>query len=68
LIDPAKIAGFVTQQGGSESHTAIMARSMNLPAILGTQNLLTTIRSGQTLVVDGENGKIILDPTLETFK
>ena len=61
LIDPTKIAGFVTQQGGSESHTAIMARSMNLPAILGTQNLLTTIRSGQTLVVDGENGKIILE-------
>ena len=67
LIDPLKIAGFVTQQGGSESHTAIMARSMNLPAILGTQNLLTTIRSGQTLVVDGENGKIILDPTPETL-
>ena len=67
LIDPLKIAGFITQQGSSESHTAIMARSMNLPAVLGAPNLLTTIKSGQTLVVDGEIGKIILNPTPATL-
>ena len=67
LIDPRKIAGFVTQQGGSESHTAIMARSMNLPAVLGVYNLLNSVKSGQAIVVDGELGRVILNPNSVTL-
>ena len=67
LIDPKKIAGFITEQGGAESHTAIMARSMNLPAVLGVHNLLASIKPGQLVVVDGEVGKIILNPSITTL-
>jgi len=71
LMDPANIAGLVTEQGGSDGHTAIMARSLNIPAVLGVTKIISKICDGDTIIVDGDNGRVIVSPdhdTLEEFK
>lgn len=65
LLDPKKILGFTTVLGGKEGHTAIMARSLGLPAVLGIPDLLRFARTGQTIIVDGHAGRVILNPTAE---
>ncbi|KJS37024.1 MAG: phosphoenolpyruvate-protein phosphotransferase [Rhodospirillaceae bacterium BRH_c57] len=67
LLDPHHVAGFATQAGGAESHTAIMARSLGLPAAIGVPALLRVARSGDTVVIDGTTGQVILHPTPETL-
>ncbi len=66
LMDPRRIAGFGTVLGGAESHTAIMARALNLPAVLGVAGLLDEVESGDLVVVDGSEGAIVLNPTPAT--
>ncbi|HWA50723.1 MAG TPA: phosphoenolpyruvate-utilizing N-terminal domain-containing protein, partial [Dongiaceae bacterium] len=63
LLDPQKILGFTTVLGGKEGHTAIMARSLGLPAVLGIPDLLRFARTGQSIIVDGHAGRVILNPT-----
>ena len=63
LLDPKTIEGFATALGGKESHTAIMARSLGLPAVLGLPDLLRHARTGQTVIVDGNEGRVILNPS-----
>ena len=65
LLDPKTVAGFATALGGAQNHTAIMARSLQLPAVLGIPELLTRVKSGDTVVVDGHAGKVIIHPTRE---
>jgi phosphoenolpyruvate-protein phosphotransferase (PTS system enzyme I) len=65
LLDPRRIAGFATVLGGAESHTAIMARALNLPAVLGVAGLLAEIKPGDTVIVDG-GGVVVLNPNAET--
>jgi phosphotransferase system enzyme I (PtsI) len=67
LMDPRRIAAFATVLGGAESHTAIMARALNLPAVLGISGLLEQVESGDQVVVDGSEGAIILHPTPATI-
>ncbi|HLI21780.1 MAG TPA: phosphoenolpyruvate--protein phosphotransferase [Stellaceae bacterium] len=67
LMDPRRIAGFGTVLGGAESHTAIMARALNLPAVLGVAGLLDQVESGDQVVIDGGEGTIILHPTPSTI-
>ena len=67
LMDPRRIAAFGTVLGGAESHTAIMARALNLPAVLGVSGLLEQVESGDQVVVDGSEGTIILHPTPATI-
>ncbi len=67
LIDPRRIAAFATVLGGAESHTAIMARALNLPAVLGVPGLLTQVESGDLVVVDGSEGTIIINPSTATI-
>ena len=62
LMDPGRIAGFATMLGGAEGHTAIMARSLGIPAVLGVAGLLKGVRSGQTVIVDGTVGRVVVDP------
>jgi len=66
LMDPAMIAGFTTLLGGAESHTAIMARSLGLPAVLGVAGLLGAIKSGDSLIIDGDEGRVIVRPSAAT--
>ncbi|MEQ8355653.1 MAG: phosphoenolpyruvate--protein phosphotransferase [Kiloniellaceae bacterium] len=63
LMDPREIGGFACVLGGAEGHTAIMARSLGLPAVVGVPDLLPKVRSGHQLVIDGSNGLVIVNPT-----
>ncbi len=63
LMDPNRIAGFATVLGGAEGHTAIMARSLGLPAVLGVADLMGQVRDGDILIVDGTRGRVIVHPT-----
>jgi phosphoenolpyruvate-protein phosphotransferase (PTS system enzyme I) len=67
LMDPSFISGFATLLGGAESHTAIMARSLGLPAVLGVGGLLGAVKSGDPLIVDGDEGRVIVRPSSETL-
>ncbi|PYI52670.1 phosphoenolpyruvate--protein phosphotransferase [Paenibacillus flagellatus] len=62
---PPLVRGFVTEAGGATSHAAIMARSLGLPAVVGARNAVAGIRGGETIVVDGFAGRVIVDPTPE---
>lgn len=66
LMDPQRIAGFAAQFGGADSHTAIVARALGLPAVLAVPDLVKHARSEATVVVDGGEGAVIIDPSRET--
>ncbi|MGL5598035.1 MAG: phosphoenolpyruvate-protein phosphotransferase PtsI [Aeromonas sp.] len=59
------VLGFVTDIGGRTSHTSIMARSLELPAIVGTNDITERVKNGDMLVLDGINNQIIVNPTAE---
>ncbi|MDO5391354.1 MAG: phosphoenolpyruvate--protein phosphotransferase [Eubacteriales bacterium] len=64
-MDKEKILGFVTVHGSTNSHTAILARMMNIPALIGVPMELDKIHTGMTAIVDGFNGKAVFEPTEE---
>lgn len=64
-MDKEKILAFVTVHGSTNSHTAILARMMNIPALIGVPMDLEQIESGITAVVDGFEGKVIFEPDSE---
>lgn len=64
-IDKEKILAFVTVHGSVNSHTSILARMMNIPALIGVPINLEEIQSGMLVVVDGFNGEVIFEPTGE---
>lgn len=67
-MDKSKILAFVTRFGSQNSHTAILARSMNLPSLINTSVELLDKYDGQTAVVDSFNNTLIVDPDEETLK
>jgi phosphotransferase system enzyme I (PtsI) len=67
LLDPRRVAGIATVLGGAEGHTAIMARALRLPAVLGAPGLLRTAKVGDAIVVDGTAGKIVINPMPATL-
>lgn len=62
LLDPARLAGVATEEGGADGHTAVMLRALGVPAVLGAAGLAHAIRPGDTAVVDGINGTVVLNP------
>lgn len=67
LLDPRRFAGLATVHGGVTGHTAVMARSIGLPAVLGLdRSLLESIYHGAPAIVDGISGKLILNPSQAT--
>lgn len=64
-MDKDKILAFVTVHGSTNSHTAILARMMNIPALIGVDMDLEELKSGAEAVVDGFTGEMILEPTEE---
>ena len=60
-----KTLGFVTDMGGKTSHTAIITRSLDIPAVVGLEKIYQAVRSGELMVVDGYAGKVIIDPDEE---
>ncbi|MCP5374157.1 MAG: phosphoenolpyruvate--protein phosphotransferase [Hyphomicrobiales bacterium] len=70
-LDPTRIRGIAAMVGGAEGHTAIMARALGMPAVLGVPGLLSHVRSGDTILVDGDAGRVVVNPgkrTLATFE
>lgn len=65
-MDPAVVGGFAAVLGGAEGHAAIMARSLGLPAVLGAAGLLQTVKTGDLVIVDGQAGRIVVNPSAET--
>ncbi|MHC4821572.1 MAG: phosphoenolpyruvate--protein phosphotransferase [Planctomycetota bacterium] len=65
-LDREKVAGFVTGEGGPTSHTAIIARSLVIPAVVGAGDVTAAVAPGMALVVDGSRGQIILQPDSAT--
>ena len=67
LLDPRRFAGIATVHGGVTGHTAVMARSIGLPAVLGLdKSLLESVHHGAPAIVDGIGGKMILNPSQAT--
>lgn len=62
LINPAQIAGVATEEGGTDGHTAILLRALGIPSVLGAPGLMTGLRAGGIIVVDGVVGTVILNP------
>ncbi|MDX2223165.1 MAG: phosphoenolpyruvate--protein phosphotransferase [Rhodospirillaceae bacterium] len=67
LLDPNLAAGLVTTVGGVESHTAIVARSLGLPAVIAAAEVLAATRDGDAIIVDGNAGLVVLNPTAQTL-
>lgn len=61
-LDPARVAGFVVAKGGRTSHVAIMARTMELPAVVGCAEILNDVPSGVLVALDGGTGEVIVAP------
>ena len=66
-LDKSKILGFVTQGGSGNSHTAILARTMGIPAICGAGDALLESYHGRNSYIDGETGQLIIDPDAITL-
>ena len=66
-LDKTKILGFVTSFGSSSSHTAILARTLGIPSVVGLGDQLDAIYEGRQVVVDGATGTVIIDPTEDVF-
>ena len=67
-LDPEKVRGIVLDVGGPTSHTVILARSMGIPAVVGLGNVCRSIEPDDVIIVDGENGVVIVDPDEETLR
>ena len=63
-----RVIGFVTDMGGKTSHTAIVSRSLEIPAIVGLEDITAYVGGGETIIVDGTEGVVIVDPSRETIK
>jgi phosphotransferase system enzyme I (PtsI) len=70
-IDREWVQGFVTDLGSATSHTSIMAKALAVPAVVGLHNITAAVSTGDTLLIDGGRGLVIVNPTpdrLETYK
>lgn len=71
LFDRRKILGFATDLGGMTSHTAIIAKALEIPAVVGCKALVKAARDGMPVVLDGDEGVVVLEPdgaTLEKYR
>ncbi len=67
-LDRRYVRGFCTETGGPGGHTAIVAKGLELPAVVGIGEFLEGIRASTRVIVDGDRGIVILDPDIETLK
>lgn len=67
-MDLENVQGFVTEIGGKTAHSAIMARSLEVPAVVGTKEIMQSLENGEEIIVDALTGDIIVNPTEEELK
>ena len=63
LLDPSRIAGVATDEGGTDGHTAVMLRALGMPAVLGAAGLADAVQPGDIAVIDGVQGRVLLNPS-----
>ena len=66
-INLERVMGFITDRGGKASHTGIIARSLEIPAVVGLKNATSSIRSDDLIIIDGNAGNVIVHPTEDTL-
>lgn len=66
-IDPALVKGILTEEGGVTSHVSILAKSMNIPILVGVSGILGKLSDGMPVCMDAENGVIVIDPDEQTL-
>jgi phosphoenolpyruvate-protein phosphotransferase len=64
-LDRALVLGFATEQGSATAHTAILARALGLPAVVGIAGLVEAVHDGQAVLLDGDEGTLVIDPPAE---
>ena len=67
LLDPARLAGVATDEGGSDGHTAIMLRALGVPATLGVAGLSQAANPGDIIIIDGTAGTVVINPAPATL-
>ena len=67
-IKPGQVAGLAMDTGGRTSHVAILARSLQIPLVSGLRNMAALVKSGDTVIVDGSNGLVIINPNSSDIK
>lgn len=66
-LDKRYVLGLATEVGGHTSHTAILASALQLPAVVGLGNVLSEVNGGETIIIDGSHGLVIIDPDESTI-
>ena len=66
-IDKKQVEGFITAIGGSTSHSAIIARTLGIPAIMGVSGIENAVKDGDTVIIDGFTGDVYINPDKETL-
>ena len=61
-IKPENVAGIVTELGGKTSHSAILARALEIPAVVAVPDLMNQVENGHVIVLDGSEGTVYIDP------
>jgi phosphoenolpyruvate-protein phosphotransferase (PTS system enzyme I) len=67
-LDPEYVLGFATEVGGHTSHTAILAGALEIPAVVGLGRCLAGVSGGETVILDGDHGQVVIDPDEPTFQ
>ncbi len=62
-----KVKGLILDAGGKTSHTAIIARSFEIPAVVGLSDITKRVRGGDTVIIDGNKGVVVIDPDEKTL-
>lgn len=66
-LDTSRVIGLITEKGSQTSHTAILCRSVGVPAIVGAENVLEQIKEGEVCILDGNAGQVLVDPEPATM-
>lgn len=67
-IDKEKVMGVITDLGGRTSHSSILARAFEIPAVVGMERITSEVKDGDTVIMDGATGVVIVNPGVEEFK
>lgn len=67
-MDKSKVLGFAVEMGGPTSHTVIMAKALEIPAVVGINNIVNFVKNGDKIIVDGTEGIVIVNPDNKTLK
>jgi len=68
MMDRSKIKGMISESGGRTSHVAILARALQIPAVVGVHDIMEAIDEESTIIIDGSHGAVIINPDQETLE